>query len=229
MKNRRAILVADAITLLFALFWWGGDLVRVTRARHAPVSAMRELPNAPFAIAALAICGLAALVAIAGLARGRDAAFKGFRLLPIGAVVMLFADLFVVPTDRVPVPSAQQLSIAMQLFAHQASQRIDAGRVPTDEALLSSLASSLGTPPYLLRGRPAPGYRVQVRLGCSGPLHEAPGAEVGTLLYCVSPDEKKAWVSAVGLPAERDFGAPAVFSRAGVVQWVEVGPGSETR
>jgi hypothetical protein len=224
MSGRRAILIADAIALAFALVWWGQDLVRAARAHHAPVSAMRSLPNVPFAIAALVVCILAAVAALWGLVRARDASFKGYRLLPIAAIVMLFADIFLVPTDRVPIASPEQLALSLQLFAQSAQQKIEGGRVPTSEALLSSLASALGSPPYLVDGVPATAYRVQLRRGCLGPLQEAPGAEVGTLLYCVAPDEKRAWVSAVALPAESEFGRPAVFSRAGVVQFVEIVP-----
>ncbi len=208
---------------LAVLFWlYGGDIADYSRATEAPVSALSELPRLWFAVVALAAGSVAAGAFAFGLARRRGPEYRGYRLAPIAVVVALFVDLLVPASVSVPGGSAERLALALQLFRARAEDLATPRGVPDRPEALEPLLAELGPPPYLVAGRRAPGFSLQVRTGCSGPVAEAPGAAVGTLVYCVASDRSRAWVSAVALPAETRFGAPAVFSRRGVAQAVVV-------
>lgn len=224
MKKPAPIQIVDLAALGLALFWWGGDAVRAIRAQHAWVSALAQPPDLAFAsVALLLVLGAAAWAAV-GLAQRKGSDFKGYRALPICAVVLLFVDVLVLPSSALPIRSSDQLALSLQLFGELASEQMHDGRAPANPALLQVLAGKLGAPPYLVHGEPLHHFQIQLREGCDGPLKTAPGAEVGTLLYCLAKDGKTAWVSAVALPAEVQFGSPAVFTRDGVVQWVQISP-----
>jgi hypothetical protein len=169
-------------------------------------------------------------VALYGLLRRRGPEFRGYRLLPIVLVSALFLDLLFAESE-VPVSSAGSASFALQHFAKEAQALSRNGTLPTEPAQLQPLLEQLGAPPYLVRGQPAPAYGLQVRQRCDGPVTQAPGAQVGTLLYCVAPDARTAWVSLVGLPSEQRFGPPQVFSAAGRPRFVTLradeAPGAE--
>jgi hypothetical protein len=224
MKRPAPILLVDLGTLALALFWWGGDAIRAVRAQHAWVSALAQPPELGFAILSLVLVLAAAGWAAVGLVQRQGRDFKGYRALPICAVVLLFVDVLVLPSSALPLRSADQLALNLQLFGELASEQMHDGMAPSDPAVLQALASKLGPPPYLVHGEPLHHFQIQIREGCDGPLKSAPGVEVGTLLYCLAKDGKTAWVSAVALPAEVQFGDPAVFSREGVVQWVQISP-----
>ncbi len=215
MNAVKPTLVANAVAFVLLVWLYGGDLADYRRAKWATVSALTELPNAPLAIAAVVLALGAAGVAVYGLLRRRGPDFKGYRLLPIAAVAVLFVDLFVLAGERLPVGSAEQLAMALRVFERRASELATPEGVPDDARALGELVKELGRPPYLVRGERAQSYRLQLRTGCQGPVSEAPGAEVGTILYCVSADRRMAWVTAMGLPAEQTFGEPRVFSVGG--------------
>ena len=118
----------------------------------------------------------------------------------------LFVDLMVAE-PRMPLQSLDLATMSLQYFQELAQQQATADAVPTDPAVLRPLLEKLpGRPPYLVRGQPAAAYTLQVRQDCEGPARSAPGLQPGTLIYCVAPGRKGAWITLVGLPAERRFG-----------------------
>lgn len=216
----RRVWIINGGCLVFICFWWGSDLVQGIRALRAPVAALARLPNMAFAGAVLLLALAAFGVVVHGRRKGRAADFKGNRLLPILMVVALFADLLVLSSSRSPISSPRRLGLALHVFGMAVRQAGATGKLPSNPRVLSRIADELGSPPYLVHGTPLKRYRIQVRTGCKGPITAAPGSTVGTLLYCLSNDEKTAWVSAVALPSDVTFGAPGVFTEEGAV-WTE--------
>jgi hypothetical protein len=214
----RALAVFAAASALLLAWLYGGDLLDFFRARQAPVAAFTELPNVWFAAAVVAATLSAAGAFVVGLAKRRGPDYRGYRLLPIVALVSLFIDLFALSASKVPIGSADHLSMTLQLFQQQAQGLSTRDAVSDDPAALSALLPSLGEPPYLLEGRRAKAYHLQVRSKCDGPAPTAPGTQVGTLIYCVAADRQAAWTTVVALPAEERFGDGAVFTRGGQVQ-----------
>ena len=184
--------VANALCLAALLWLYAGDLRNALAARRAEVSAFQELPSVLQPALVLAATALALGFALYGLARRRGPDFRGYRLLPIVLVSALFVDLLFSESE-VPVSSAGAATFALQHFAAGAQELASGGRLPTRPEKLQPLLEQLGRPPYLVRGAPASAYGLQVREGCEGPVTEAPGAEVGTLLYCVGPRAQVAW------------------------------------
>ncbi len=224
MRPSNAVLAANGGAFALLLWLYGGDLYLHQHGKTAEVSALLELPPVGFAAVVVVLACAAAGVAGYGLAKRQGSAFKGYRLLPIVAVVALFADLFVVSAEKVPIPSHELLGAAMQTYAELASNASTPTEVLADEHKLRELLPKLGAPPYLVRGERPDGYLLQVRRGCTEPVREAPGAQAVTLVYCVSPDGKEAFLSAVALPVGTRFGTPQPFTRAGEVQWASVQP-----
>ncbi len=213
--------LSNAVCLVVLAWLYGGDLRDALRARTAEVAAFALPPSPVQPAVVLAVTALAALVALYGLARRRGPEFRGYRLLPIVLVSALFLDLLFAESE-VPVSSAGAANYALQHFAQAVQQRAGAGALPTTPAQLQPLLEPLGQPPYLVRGQPVPAYGLQVRERCDGPVAQAPGAQVGTLLYCVAPGARAAWVTLVGLPSEQRFGTPQVFSVGGRPRFVTV-------
>jgi hypothetical protein len=149
-----------------------------------------------------------------GLWRGRGEGFKGYRLLPILLLCVLFVDLLMAE-GQVPLRSEDVALLSLHRFQEQAQALATARSVPTDPARLDPLLKQLGAPPYLFRGTRARSYSLQVRHDCEGPVLEAPGLQPGTLLYCVARDHSTAWVTLVGLPVGERFGSPAILSLDG--------------
>jgi hypothetical protein len=213
-RSSVALLVSAAV-----LAWlYGGDLLDYWRAKHAEVSAMSELPRLWFACTAL--LGTIAGGAAAAWARRTKSSpdYRAYRLLPIWAVLALFVD-FLVLQSASPLSSAEELWLGLHAFQRRAQEVADERGLPRDAQGLSDVLDALGSgPPYLEQGAPAREYRLQVRHDCAGPVEEAPGSGVGTILYCVSGDGRTAWITAVALPAEQRFGPPRVFSVGGQVR-----------
>ncbi|MFL5343663.1 MAG: hypothetical protein ACJ8AT_02665 [Hyalangium sp.] len=218
------VLVANAVCLLGLLWLYGGDVHDALQARTAEASAFLDPP--PF-VRPMVVLGLGAValgVTVWGLLRRRGDDFKGYRLLPVLLVGALFVDL-VFAEPRMPLKSVDLATMSLQYFQELAQQQTTSDSVPVDPAALRSVLDKLpGRPPYLVRGQPAGAYALQVRQDCEGPVRSAPGLEPGTFIYCVAPGKKAAWISLVGLPAERRFGTPDVVSVDGEARFLVVQP-----
>jgi hypothetical protein len=220
--SRKTLLINGGCLLLVA-WLYGGDLSDAIRAREAEVSAFSALP--PLVPPALVlVAGTLALgVAVWGMLRGRGDDFKGYRLLPIVLVCGLFIDL-VFAERRSPLSPTDVASMSLQKFHGMAQELATADAVPADPAVLHRLLEDFGPPPYLVRGQPAGEYTLQVRQDCDGPVRSASGLQPGTFIYCVAPERKGAWITLVGLPAERRFGLPDVLSVNGETRFLVVQP-----
>ena len=214
MKVSRGTLIVNAVFFALLLWLYGGDLLDAFRIPSAEVAALTGPPNAVFAgvVLLLAVACLAAT--LWGALSGKGGEFKGYRLLPIVGVVAIFVDLFLISSEKLPVSSADQLAYGLSEFrsAVQAKSSERTG-VLTDEAALREELARLPSPPYMIRGVRPQAYTLQVRYDCDGPVNDAPGAQAGTVIYCVSADRKKAWITAVALPIGEKFGSPTIFRR----------------
>ncbi len=209
-----------AFALLLLVWIYGGELLDALRAARAEVAALTVPPN-PWFAGGVALLALGAVAVFAwGLAKGRDAAFRGYRLLPILAVVALCAHLFLLPAGA-PLPSSAQLGQDVQAFAAEARQQVPPGGLPSQEAL-EAIAASLPPPPYLVRGARPRAYALSLRTGCDGPATDVAGASAGTLLVCVAQDGRHAWVTAVALPIGQRFGPPQLFGMGGAPFFKEI-------
>jgi hypothetical protein len=219
----RKTLLGNVLSLAGLAWVYGGDLADAVRARSSEVAAFSTLPSPVGPAVVLALSVLATLVVVGGIVGGKAEGFKGYRLLPILLVGSLFVDL-VLAESRVPLSSLDVASMSLQRFHQLAQEMATEQAVPDDPRILQPLLEQLGRPPYLVRGEPVAAYTLQVRKDCEGPVSEAPGVLPGTLLYCVAPEKKGAWVTLVGLPAEQRFGPPAVVSARGETRFLLVRP-----
>jgi hypothetical protein len=207
-------LLGNAACLL-ALGWlYGADLLDASRARSAEVSAFLAPPPVVWPSVVLAAAVAVLGVVVWGLVRGRGEDFKGYRLPPILLLCALFLDL-VRAENQVPLRSEDLAVLVLDQFEDRAEALSDGRTVPSDPAVLQPLLAALEPPPYLVRGQRAAAWSLQVRPQCPGPVQEAPGLAVGTLIYCVAPDRQTAWVTLVALPAGERFGLPTVLSADG--------------
>lgn len=196
-----------AFVLLMLVF--GGDLLDAYRAQHAEVTAMTAPPRAAFAAVAVALTLVAAGVSVYGAWRGKGAAFRGHRLLPIAASVLLFVDLLVL-SDGMDFPSHELAAAALGHLEQRASNLSQIGEVVSDREVLEPILAELGRPPYLVKGTPLTSWELELRTGCEGPVNTAEGRPAGTIFYCVSQDGGRAWLTAVGLDWSRRFGSPEI-------------------
>lgn len=212
-------LLINGAALLLLIFLYGGELADWLRAREAPVAAFLAPPEVGFAMLALGVGLATALVTLWGWRAGRDDTFRGYRLLPIAASILVFVDVFVLGANRSPYQSHEVVAAALSHLQERATYLGEAGRVPTSREQLEPILIELGQPPYLVRGRTLPAWILVVRTGCTAPSLDVEGLGPGTVIYCVSADETRAWITAVGLPWHQRFGEPApVSSPAGVLR-----------
>jgi len=208
----RGTLVAQG--LLFALLAWlyGGDLVHAVRASSAPAAFLTALPNVGLALAGVAVVlgGVGALVA--GAVTGRDAAWRGYRLAPIAGVVLLFVDFAVLSSVRSSVSAEQRVLLAVSALAEGASEHASHEAVPDEPRLLQSFVDDLQPVPLFAHGERVPKWTVDVRRGCAGPAADAQGKGPGTLVYCLAPDGRRAWITVVAVGKGERFGEPAILS-----------------
>ena len=186
------------------------------------MAALTALPRVYFAAGVLLFAVGAAAMFVEGALRGRDGSFRGYRLLPILAVLALSADLFFLPPLGGPREVSALARRDVNAFAAAAQAMATPASVPTSAGALERAARELGRPPYLVRAERPERYAVRVRTGCQGPAANAQGEGAGTLVYCVAADSLHAWVTVVALPIEQKFGAPAVLSLSGVPYAAEV-------
>ncbi len=225
MKPRAALLI-NALCALLLGWLYGGDALDAMRARSAEVAAYFEPPNLGFAIAALLATAVGVSATVLGLIQKRPPVWRGYRLMPIATVIVLFVDLFLLSAAKSPLSSSDRTSLTVQGLAEAATRAASPNAVPSNARDLQAMADPFGPPAYLVKGQPVKAWSVSVRQGCSGPVTEVKGDPVGTLFYCVSVDGKQAWISAVSLPVGTFFGPPQLFTRAGegVVGAVSVKP-----
>lgn len=219
----RKTLLANAVSLIALAWLYGGDLSDALRARDAEVAGFLQPPSAFVPALVLLVTAAAAGTAAWGLLRRRGDDFKGYRVLPIVLVAALLVDL--VRSESAQYLGSAELTLsALQDFRSMAAELATEKDVPADPAVLGRLVEKLGPAPYLVRGQPVGAFTLQVREGCTGPVQEASGARPGTLLYCVAPERREAWISVVGLPAGQRFGSAALLSAEGAPLALQVVP-----
>lgn len=211
MNVSRGTIIVHVVFGLLLGWLYGGDLLDAVRIPAAEVSAVTERPSVPFASIVLIASAASLGIAIWGVRKGRGSDFKGFRLLPIVGVVALFVDLFLISPGKLPLSTSDQLRFVLEEFRVSIERKSSPQGVVTDEGLLRGELARFGKPPLLVRGEPLTTYAVQVRHGCDGPVADAPGVQAGTVIYCIAPDRKRAWITAVALPVGEKFGAPTVL------------------
>ena len=106
--SSRAALIVNGLCALLLGWLYGGDALDALRAQTAEVSAYLEPPNLGFAVVALLGTGLGVAATLLGAIQKRPPAWRGFRLMPIVTVVVLFLDLFVLSASRSPLSSADR-------------------------------------------------------------------------------------------------------------------------
>src|SRR5690606_26587958 len=137
------------------------------------------------------------------------AGFRGHRLLPILASVLLFLDLLVL-SDGMDFPSHELTAAALGHLEQRASNLSQIGQVASEPEVLELILVELGRPPYLVKGEPLTAWQLELRTGCEGTVNTPEGRPAGTLFYCVSKDGGRAWLTAVGLDWMHRFGPPEI-------------------
>ena len=214
MKSRVTLLINGLCGLSLAWLYLG-DALDSLHARTAEVSAYLEPPNLGFAVAVLLATAVGTGATVLGMVQRRQNNWRGYRLMPIVTVVVLFIDLFLFKASQSPLNASDRTSLTLQTFAEAASAAASVTAVPQNSAELQAMVEQFGSPAYRVNGAPAKAWSVAVRQGCSGPVNARKDEPLGTLFYCVSVDLKAAWISAVTLPVGTYFGAPQLFTQHG--------------
>ena len=196
----RASIVAFFGVTLFAFY--AHDAWLWYSVQQAPVSAMLEPPNVVFAVVATGLM-------LVGLARWRKP-----KLLTALIIAVLATDLIVLSSTRSPLSTEVRAKAALQVMTEGAQALATTKAVPDTAADLEPALPLLGPVPWLVHGERPAQWQLELHFGCSGPLAKADGAPVGTVLYCVAPERRRAWVTLVGLPLGTERGEAGVVSMA---------------
>jgi hypothetical protein len=215
VKLPRVALGVNAALGALLLWLYGGDVLDATRATSNEVAALSSMPLLPFAFAAIA--GAVAGLGLTGFgaATKRDKTWRGYRVMPIVAVVVLFLDLFVLSATKSPFSSNARTLAAADLFEQRALQLSTVTAVPSDERALQPAVQSLGPVPWLVKGENLAEWQLKMVYGCTGPQLDVAGLRAGTIVYCVDTGRKEAWLTYVGLPFEQRFGPAQLVTQGG--------------
>ncbi len=210
----RGVLATSLVSLL-VLLWYGVRYLSLALEARGRTAALIALPPWWFYVLVLLATLVATAVAVAAKLRRLPADSRSYRLLPVAAVLVLAIQTFLVPPCQLPLPVEDVL--AVQLSTLDAEALTIDGRLPADPAKLDEMLDPEPyRPPFIgPDGNKLPKWRIIVRTGCTGPDLEVPaGVETGSLFYCLSADQKVAWVSVVGLGGSLT-GAPAIATAGG--------------
>ena len=196
-----------ATTMLGAAL--NGDCLRLAVLGHrAEVAHLVGLPPlwfwAPAAVLFLASLAVGAL-AMRGVLQARLS-----RVPLLIAVVLGFMDAFVLPDVRSSLPTLDVL-IPVEQLGEAVQEMAKGGTLPSTVEELSPAVAGLGSPSLLVHGERPDHWALVVRTDCTAPIDSAPGTSGGTVLYCVSADRHRAWITAVAL-------TDATFSHAEVAR-----------
>lgn len=208
-------LAALAIVLWFCL----RNLALALEAR-GKIAALLAVPPLWLYGPALALAAAALVAAAVARLRGLPADRPHFRLLPILAVILLAVEVFAVPRYQLPL-SSDELVAAQAAMLDPAAFAEPDGLFTVDGARVSGGLGALEAPFVGRDGAPLGKWRPAVRADCAGAVTELPAAvDVGAVVYCVSADRTRAWLSFVGL--EGVGGKPRVVAAdesGATVQW----------
>ncbi|MFO0594516.1 MAG: hypothetical protein U0228_04410 [Myxococcaceae bacterium] len=207
--------IIEGLVALFLVWLYFGDLSRFVRAQSAEVVLMNQLPSLPLSL-------LGVLVAIAfgasyfGRLSGRVSADDRRRALVLFvAGSLVFIDFTILASSHSPISAEARVVAAIDGFTQAANQNSSHVAVPTDLRSLDEWAREQGRPPIFVKGSPVEHWRVELHEGCTGPLVGAPGVPPGTLLYCIAPNHRQAWVTAVANELGHPFGPVSVIAPDG--------------
>lgn len=202
-------LALRALVLLFALWLYGGDLIRWIRAQSAPVSAFNELPSLALSVLGAA-CALGGAVVLAiAVAQRKAASWRVLQLLTLSLVSLFFFDFVLLSASRSPLTPPERLLSALQGATDGIQALAVPQGVPRDPALLAEVVDELGAVPLFERGVRVPRWTVELRERCTGPALDTGASGPGTFLYCVSVDRRRAWLTVVGLAPGEVFSEKA--------------------
>ncbi len=218
MKTRPGALIAKLLFAAFLLWLYGGDLVRWLRAQVADVTVMNHLPSLPLALVGSFVAMGFGYVVLASAFTAQPANWRPRRIATIAAVSLLFFDFLVLSSRRPMVPPVEVLIASINTVAEAAGQASSTQSVARDPSILEEALAPFRDVPLFVKGERVSGWKVQLRESCSGPATELQTATPGTLIYCVSSDRQRAWVTLVATVNGATFGAPGIAGTDGV--WV---------
>ncbi len=184
-----------------------GDTVRLyAEGRSAPVSHLVAVPMLAFWIPAALVFGASLVVGVMAL---RGKLLGRLSRMPMLVLALIgFVDAFMLPDVRPPL-SAFDVSLPLQVVGQGIEAQAEGGKLPVTVEELLPTVSAVGAPSLLVRGvRPAQ-WALVVRTDCTAAVDSAPGTAAGTMIYCVSADRRRAWLTAVA-PTEERFGEASV-------------------
>jgi len=180
----------------------------------APVTASMGAPNPVFAVLAVVLTLVGLGLTALGLLKRRAASWAGFRVLPMLLVLVLSIDFIVLSSVKSPVGTEARAKGALQVMTEGAQALATMAAVPDSNTELDPLLPLLGPVPWLVHGERPEGWLLEIHRDCPGPRDQVGQTPVGTVLYCVAPDRRRAWLTVVGLALEQERGEPGVVSLA---------------
>lgn len=190
--------------------------MRFIKVQSAPVALLNALPSLPLTLVgtAVAFAFIALFLLDLGGRLPRD--WRPRSLIHFAAAAVVFVDFTILSSRMSPLPPEMRVAGVIQALADAASNAATPDQVPTERRAFEEWArENAGAAPLFKDGTRVEQWHVEVREGCGGPAESAGGAPAGTLVYCVAPNRRRAWITAVAVPLGKRFGAPEIISVEG--------------
>ncbi|HEY3449148.1 MAG TPA: hypothetical protein VGK67_22515 [Myxococcales bacterium] len=189
---------SNLVSLAILLWFCVRNLSLALEAR-GHVAALQSMPLWWLYGATLLLAAAALVAALVAALRRLPPDRPPYRVLPVLAVLLLGVEVFAVPQSRLPLPADEVVFAQASLLEPEAFAEEDGLFTTSADKVLSGMGPF--DAPFLGRDGESMGrWRPVVRTGCTGPVTEIPAAmDAGALLYCVSADRTRAWLSFVGL------------------------------
>jgi hypothetical protein len=193
------------------------------RGRSAPVAHLVALPMLAFWIPAALVFAASLAVGVLAL---RGALRPRLSRVPLLVLALIgFADAFILPDVRPPLATFD-VALPLQLVGRGIEELAQGEKLPATVEELAPTVAAVGPPSLLVRGVRPTQWALVVRTGCTGAVDSAAGTAPGTMIYCLSADRHRAWLTAVA-PTEEQFGEAGVagFNGTPLVQRIEPAAG----
>ena len=128
----------------------------------------------------------------------------------------MFIDFSILSSRLSPLLPEVRVAAVIQGLADAANNAATTDQIPTDRRAFEEWArENGGLSPLFKEGVAVGTWHVEVRENCVGPAETAGASPVGTLIYCVAPNRRLAWITAVAVPLGKRFGTAEIISTRG--------------
>ncbi|MBL8914574.1 MAG: hypothetical protein JNM17_27975 [Archangium sp.] len=205
-----------AAIAVFLVWLYAGDLVRFIKVQSAPVALINAVPSLALSLIGTALAFAFTAIVLLDVGGRLQPDWRPRSLVHAAVAALVFIDFSIISSRLTPILPEVRVAAVIQGLADAASEAATLDQIPTDRRAFEEWARESGGPaPLFKEGNAVGTWHVEVRENCIGPAEFAGNSPAGTLIYCVAPNRRRAWITAVAIPLGKRFGQADIISTQG--------------